>query len=600
MVATSRVFLASRSLVDLAEPRVNGTLLYDRYEEIRDLLESRVGPEAAQLLARPEVTRGNGVAVTSVAWYAPRSGNARVWRDLDDETQTRIAAELGVLLERMRPLLADPVHGPLIQRCLLTPGLSDTLHVIADRPVIVDWGLLPADAIQSHDEREKLHRRGFGRFAAWLPLPPFHAGEGMDLAPDRARAAMPAGASTAVPGAGASAAIPPTFGASAQTAGSGATATGAVAPVEPAVIVVERPWLPVAIAAAIALLLLLVLLIPGVLLYPAATPVIADDATLEASEAALRERIASLRRALDTDICSVGPDGIPPQLDLILPWQDGSLRSFRPQIAEGPPSATPAPVTVPPSPRQIEVEPPSSDTAGPPSLAQGGASLVDALDRAAVLVLAPDPARPGTVSTGSGFFVNATDVVTNLHVVEDADPARLLVVNTALGKPVAGRLVARSAAGAAEIGRPDFAVIRIEADAPHGTLELAGAVRRVDNVMAYGYPAFVMETDETYNCLLAGDPACVPVGSVTTGTVSAVQSSGPDLSLAVHTAAIAKGNSGGPLVDYCGRVIGVNTFLRHDAEIGFALNFAQPPARWRLSSTPTGFPTPAAAATAGW
>jgi hypothetical protein len=43
----------------------------------------------------------------------------------------------------------------------------------------------------------------------------------------------------------------------------------------------------------------------------------------------------------------------------------------------------------------------------------------------------------------------------------------------------------------------------------------------------------------------------------------------------LHTANIARGNSGGPLVDRCGRVLGINTFITHgedgDAPFGFAI-----------------------------
>jgi S1-C subfamily serine protease len=44
--------------------------------------------------------------------------------------------------------------------------------------------------------------------------------------------------------------------------------------------------------------------------------------------------------------------------------------------------------------------------------------------------------------------------------------------------------------------------------------------------------------------------------------------------LIVHTASIAKGNSGGPLVDGCGRVVGINTFINVDQSQSAKINYA--------------------------
>jgi S1-C subfamily serine protease len=62
---------------------------------------------------------------------------------------------------------------------------------------------------------------------------------------------------------------------------------------------------------------------------------------------------------------------------------------------------------------------------------------------------------------------------------------------------------------------------------------------------------------------------------VSRGVVSAVQQLSGNLTVLPHSADISAGNSGGPLVDNCGRVVGVNTFVTSASAFADRVKYAQ-------------------------
>ena len=59
----------------------------------------------------------------------------------------------------------------------------------------------------------------------------------------------------------------------------------------------------------------------------------------------------------------------------------------------------------------------------------------------------------------------------------------------------------------------------------------------------------------------------------TTGEVSVVQARSSGIPMIIHTALISHGNSGGPLVDMCERIIGVNTWILEDEKYTNRVSF---------------------------
>ena len=180
------------------------------------------------------------------------------------------------------------------------------------------------------------------------------------------------------------------------------------------------------------------------------------------------------------------------------------------------------------------------------------------------------------VTHGSGFAVTPTLIVTNAHVISEAlqdDTLRIGIVPSEGAGGAFARVVAVSP-------RNDLALIEIaSAEAGKGLrlppLALAGGVSRdLGEVSAVGYP---MNVDLAQGLEIADIfRAQPPVKS--RGYLSGERPS-RQFDTLLHTAPIARGNSGGPLLDPCGRVIGVNSFGADsggsDAEFFFAVSLRE-------------------------
>jgi S1-C subfamily serine protease len=173
----------------------------------------------------------------------------------------------------------------------------------------------------------------------------------------------------------------------------------------------------------------------------------------------------------------------------------------------------------------------------------------------------------GLVGIGSGFFIGPDILVTNKHVIGNARADQIKVLSERLGaQPRAVQLLAssgeiREVHGNYAAGQEDFAVLRV----PGANRTAPFAIRtdtiaKLADVTAAGYPGYEVMQDRRQ-----GSPA--PGLILTSGRVKIIRTfPGFNTVVVEHMADIAQGNSGGPLIDACGNVAGVNTFVSDVAE----------------------------------
>jgi S1-C subfamily serine protease len=93
-------------------------------------------------------------------------------------------------------------------------------------------------------------------------------------------------------------------------------------------------------------------------------------------------------------------------------------------------------------------------------------------------------------------------------------------------------------------------------------------------VVAAGYPGLTIVHDAGFRALLSGDITAAPELVLNRGEIQALQRSPQGLRVIAHSGRLLHGNSGGPLIDGCGRVIGINTYIAVDAEHAGHVSYA--------------------------
>lgn len=152
-------------------------------------------------------------------------------------------------------------------------------------------------------------------------------------------------------------------------------------------------------------------------------------------------------------------------------------------------------------------------------------------------VAPPTPPQPSKylkpVASGSGFIVsNQTYVLTNAHVIKDCVAVTVRIDDRDI------RAIVR-----ARDSRNDLALLRLPAGKhPVAAFQGNNALYPGDSVVAIGYPL---------SDLLASE------GNVSVGTVSALAGMGNNASILQISNPIQPGNSGGPLFDATGQVVGI-------------------------------------------
>ena len=530
-MAAPRLLLKT-DLAGLQPLLLRGQTVHALHQRLTDQLNARGAPAA--LFAEPITGAG------AISWYGEAAGEPQPLPTLSSARRAEAEAALTRQLQALEPLLDDAEIGPLLRRALVLPN-ADSILVLDGQIILTGWGLAAREIAEDPAALAAQLRRVLGPYSQRLASAP-------DGFLTNAAMAAPAPTPTAAPPPAAARTPPPP------------------PPPPPPPAMAPAPRAPFGGAAWLLPLLSLVALTFLALGFWLAwtqmqrdlagrqqTVSIVDDAATrnairlqrETNEALERDLERMRRLAATPNICTPeGPLGLNP-----------------------PPERQPVrPESVPPAIPQRQGEAPRPFSG----------SLAQLLEHATVMIASAGPAGIGH---GSGFFIAGDLVLTNAHVVQQADPNQIFVTSRAMGRAVKAQLVSMTrgaGGGPVEPGMPDFALLRLPEAVPGAQpLALTPTADKLLDVVAAGYPASVVQVEQGMQELQQGRLGTPPELVLTRGSISTIQRLENGLVVMPHSADISPGNSGGPLVDTCGRVVGINTFVSYATQVADRVKYAQ-------------------------
>jgi hypothetical protein len=532
-MAAPRLLLKT-DLAGLQPLLLRGQPVQALHQRLTDQLTARGAPAA--LFAEPITGAG------AISWYGEAAGEPQPLPTLSSARRAEAEAALTRQLQALEPLLDDAEIGPLLRRALVLPS-ADSILVLDGQIILTGWGLAAREIAEDPAALTAQLRRVLGPYSQRL-----------GAAPDGFLTNATMAAPTPTP-----AAPPPPIA-------SRAAAPPPPPPPPPAPMMAAAPRAPFGGAAWLVPLLALVALTFLALGFWLAwmqlqrdlagrqqTVSIVDDAATrnairlqrETNEALERDLERMRRLAATPNVCTPeGPLGLNP-----------------------PPERQPVrPEAVPPAVPQRQGEAPRPFNG----------SLAQLLEHATVMIASAGPAGIGH---GSGFFIAGDLVLTNAHVVQQADPNQIFVMSRAMGRAVKAQVVSMTrgaGGGPVEPGMLDVALLKLPAPvAGAQPLALTPTADKLLDVVAAGYPASVVQVEQGMQELQQGRLGTPPELVLTRGSISTIQRLENGLVVMPHSADISPGNSGGPLVDTCGRVVGINTFVSFATQVADRVKYAQ-------------------------